>query len=56
MNHPSRLDGRLRALYAATAAGLDIVGFLVQAVWLVCVLGLIVPVSAIVAGTYRAIF
>jgi hypothetical protein len=55
VNHPTRLDGRLRALSAAAAAGLDIATFVVQAVWLVCVLGLVVLVVALVAGAYHAI-
>jgi len=56
MNHPTRPDGRLRALYAAAAAGLDTAGFLVQAVWLMCVVGLAAFVVAIVASAYQAIF
>ena len=55
MNPPTRPDGRLRALYAATAAGLDIAGFLVQAVWLLCVFGLIVLVGSVVAAVVHAI-
>ena len=56
VNHPTRPDGRLRALYAAAAAGLDIAGFAVQAVWLMCVVGLAAFVIAIVGGAYHAIF
>ena len=56
MDHPTRLDGRLRALCAAAAAaGLDIATFVVQAVWLVCVLGLVVLVVAIIPAASRAI-
>jgi hypothetical protein len=55
MDRPARLDGRLRALCAAAAAGLDIATFVVQALWLVCLLGLVVLVVAIIAGVSRAI-
>jgi hypothetical protein len=55
VNPPTRPDGRVRALYAATAAGLDIAGLLVQAVWLLCVFGLIVLVGSVVAAAMQAI-
>jgi hypothetical protein len=45
---------RLRALYAAAAGGLDIAGFLVQAVWLMCVVGLAACVIAKDAVHYGA--
>jgi hypothetical protein len=56
VNHPAGPDGRLRALYAAAAAGLDIAGFVVQAVWLMCVVGLAAFVVAIAAGVVDALF
>jgi hypothetical protein len=56
VNHPNRPDGRLRALYAAAAAGLDIASFTVQAVWIVCLVGLVAVVVSVVAGAYNAIF
>ena len=55
MNPPTRPDGRLRALYAVSAAGLDIAGFVVQAVWLGCVFGLIVLVGSVIAAVLHAI-
>ena len=55
MNHPIRPDGRQRALYAAAAAGLDITAFVVQAVWVMCVVGLAALVVSVVAGAYHAI-
>jgi hypothetical protein len=54
VNDPA--DGRLRALYAAAAASLDIGAFLVQALWLVCVVALAGFVLAIAGGAYHAIF
>jgi hypothetical protein len=56
VNHATRPEGRLRALYAAAAASLDIASFAVQAVWLMCMVGLAALVVAIVAGAYDAIF
>ena len=56
MNHRTRPEGRLRAIYAAAAAGLDVAGFVVQAVWIMCVVGLAAFVVAIVGGAYHAIF
>ena len=55
MNAPIRPDGHLRALWAATAAGLEVAGFLVQAVWLLCVFGLIVLAGSIVAAAVQAL-
>jgi len=49
VNPPNLPDGRLRALYAATAAGLDVAGFVVQAIWLLCVFGLTVLAGTIIA-------
>jgi len=51
-----RPDGRLRALYAVASAGLDVATFVVQAIWLLCLIGLIAFVAAIAGGVYHAIF
>jgi hypothetical protein len=56
VNNPTRPEGRLRALYAVAAAGLDIASFVVQAVWLMCMVGLTALVVAIVTGAYHMIF
>jgi hypothetical protein len=56
VNHSTPSDGRLRALYAAAAAGLDVATFVVQAVWLVCLVGLAAIAVALVAGVSHAIF
>lgn len=55
MTPPTSRDGRVRALYAMAAAGLDIGSFVVQAVWLLCVVGLTVFVVTIVAAIFHAI-
>ncbi|HEV3363501.1 MAG TPA: hypothetical protein VG795_05060 [Acidimicrobiia bacterium] len=56
VNHLTAPPAASAPLYAAADAGLDIAGFLVQAVWLVCVVGLAAFVIAIVTSAYRAIF
>ena len=56
MNTNPSDDGRLRALYAAAAAGLDVASFVVRAVWLVCMVYLLVIVGALVSGAVQAIF
>ena len=56
MNQPGRPDGRLRALYAAAAAGFDTASFLVQALWILCVFALTALVVAFGASAYNAVF
>ena len=55
MNQPARPDGRLRALYAAAAAGFDTASFLVQALWILCVFATALVV-AFGASAYNAVF
>jgi hypothetical protein len=49
-------EGRVRALYAAAAAGLDVASFVVRAIWLLCLLYLIAIVGALAAGAIHAVF
>ena len=50
MNPPNRSEGRLRSVYAATAASLDMADILDQAVGLLCLFGLIVFVGSVVGA------
>jgi hypothetical protein len=54
--NPPTPDGRVRALYAAASFGLDVAAFVIQAVWLMCVVGLAAFVLAFIAGAYQALF
>jgi len=55
LSTPPPGDGRIRALYSAAAATFETASFLVQAVWIICVVLLAVLVATLLAGAVHAI-